>query len=171
MADNVNSPAGAVFRSKDLGGVQLPLTGLQDQANADALGLVTASPGATTILGRLKAIADAFLKSMFWNDTTTALGSSATFTGTARDVGVAAAAVHGLNYFNGFFLADQAGTASLEGSNDNSTWYSLSAPQSLAANTPLMLSVPITTRYHRTKLVNGATAQGSCKVNSSFTGA
>jgi len=106
----------------------------------------------------------------FFNDTTTALGISATFTGTARDVGVAAAATHRYSAFNAFAFADQAGTFSIECSNDNTTWRT-AATVSLVVNTPVTLSVPVMTRYHRTKLVNGAAAQGAVMVNSSYTAA
>lgn len=59
MADNVTSPAGPSFRTKDTGTAHIPLVGLLDQANVDALGLVATNPAANTLLGRLKAIADA----------------------------------------------------------------------------------------------------------------
>jgi hypothetical protein len=81
MADNITAPAsGAVLATDDIGGVHHPRTKisigadgsaadvhagnplpaiLRDSAGADALGLVTASPAATSLLGRLKAIADA----------------------------------------------------------------------------------------------------------------
>lgn len=105
---------------------------------------------------------------IFFTGTTTALGSSATYTGTARDVGVAASTAQPYAYFNSFFLADQAGTASIECSNDNSTWYGC-ASSALTASTPLTLTLPVMFRYYRAKLVNGASAQGSLVVNSSFT--
>ena len=72
-------------------------------------------------------------------------------------------------YFTGFFRADQAGTASLEASNDNSTFVTC-ATAALAASTPLFLQCPIVTRYFRVKLVNGSTNQGSLIVNSAFSG-
>jgi len=61
MADNITSPVpdGTTLATKDIGGVQYQKSLITDQAGADAVGLVTASPAATTILGRLKAIADA----------------------------------------------------------------------------------------------------------------
>lgn len=60
MADNVTAPAaGTVLATKDIGGVQFPKNVLTDFAGADVLGLVDPSPGTTTLLGRLKAIADA----------------------------------------------------------------------------------------------------------------
>mgnify|MGYP000994358982 CR=1 FL=1 len=60
MADNVTAPAaGTNFRTKDLAGIHHPISILTDFAGADAMGLVTANPAANTLLGRLKAIADA----------------------------------------------------------------------------------------------------------------
>lgn len=106
-------------------------------------------------------------RAVFQNDTTTALTGSATFTGTARDVGVAAGTVTPYAYFSAFFLADQTGTASIEASNDNSTWYT-AATASIIASTPLILQVPVMTRYHRAKVVNGSTAQTLLKVNDNY---
>lgn len=66
MADDFTakdaSGATKTYRAKDLGSsILAPVKVLHDSANAEVLGLVTASPGATTILGRLKTIADAVI--------------------------------------------------------------------------------------------------------------
>lgn len=106
-------------------------------------------------------------RSVFNNETTTNLGISATFTGTARDTGTAAGSNCPFAYFNAFFIANQTGTASIEASNDNTTWFTV-ATAALAVSTPLSLQIPVTTRYYRVKLVNGATAQTSVFVNSSL---
>jgi hypothetical protein len=60
MADNVTTPveAGKVLALKDIAGVLFAWNLLADAAGADAMGLVTASPAANTLLGRLKAVAD-----------------------------------------------------------------------------------------------------------------
>jgi hypothetical protein len=111
--------------------------------------------------------------SIFWNGATgagSALTASATFTGSSRDSGAASGAAQYYAYFNAFFSTDQAGTARIDGSNDNSTWYTV-ATSALAANTPLILSVPVLTRYHRAVVVNGSTNQTFLWVNSSYTGA
>lgn len=109
---------------------------------------------------------------IFYNETTTVLAASATFTGTARDTGVAAAAAHRYSAFNAFALADAAGTMRIECSNDNTTWRRMTADVAVAANTPVILSVPVTTRYHRVVYVNGAGAQTSVfMVNTSYTAA
>lgn len=110
---------------------------------------------------------------MFWNGATgpaSALAAGAVFTGAARDVGVAAGAAHSLGYFNAFFLADQSSTAAIEASNDGVTWYAL-ATAPLAAGSPLILNVPVMTRYHRAKVTNGSVAQGLLWVNSAYAAA
>ena len=105
---------------------------------------------------------------IFWNETTTPPTGSATFTGGSRDLGVAANNHSSYSFFNAFFIADQTGTASIEGSNDGTTWYTITT-SALAVNTPLSLAVPVMTRYHRAKLVNGAAAQSTLKINTAYT--
>ena len=63
MADNLTTPVpdGATLATKDLGGVHIPKSTIVDQTGADAMGIAADSPGATTLLGRLKAITDALL--------------------------------------------------------------------------------------------------------------
>ena len=138
-------------------------------AGANAIGTVgvtalPALPAGANIIGSVLVP-----ETTFFNDTTTVLTASTTFTGTTRDVGIAAGTATPSTYFNAFFFADQAGTASVECSNDNTTWRTI-ATSSLAINTPLLLSVPVMTRYHRVKLVNGATLQTAVMVNSSYSG-
>lgn len=121
----------------------------------------------------LATIATGANASVFYNGATgsgSALAGSATFTGATRDSGIAAGAQHGISYFNSFFLADQAGTARIDCSNDGSTWYTC-ATAAMTAGTPLILSVPVMTRYHRAVVVNGSSAETYLWVNSSYTGA
>lgn len=106
---------------------------------------------------------------VFYNDSTTAQAASATVTGTARDVGVAAAAVHRYSAFNAMAFADVAGTMRIEISNDNTTWRRATADTAVAANTAVILSIPVMTRYHRVVYVNGAAAQTAFMLNTSFT--
>lgn len=108
---------------------------------------------------------------VFYNETTTNLAAAATFTGTSRDVGVAAAAVHRYTMFNAFAFADVAGTLRIECSNNNTNWFRASADTALSAGTPVNLMVPITTRYYRAVYTNGAGAQASFILNTSFTAA
>lgn len=106
---------------------------------------------------------------VFYNESVTAQAAAATLTGTARDVAVAAAAVHRYSAFNAMAFADQAGTMRIEVSNDNVTWRRITADVAVAANTPVILSVPVMTRYHRVVYINGATLQTAFMLNTSFT--
>lgn len=112
-------------------------------------------------------------ETQFWNEATgaaSAVNSGLTFTGAARDVGVNAGGLEGFSYFNAFFLADQAGTAFIDASNDGQTWYNITS-LALVASTPVTLTSPITTRFYRARVLNGGTNQGSLFVNTSFTAA
>jgi|GEM_PF-1287825 len=108
---------------------------------------------------------------MFFNDSTTPQAGSATLTGTARDVGVAAAAAHRYAAFNVMAFADQAGTVRIECSNDNTTWRRASADAAVGVSAVVTLSVPVMTRYYRAVYVNGATIQTAFMLNTSFTAA
>jgi hypothetical protein len=61
MADDIVTPipAATTFKGKEVAGIKYPGKILYDEAAAEVLGKVTASPGATTVLGRLKSVADA----------------------------------------------------------------------------------------------------------------
>jgi hypothetical protein len=61
MADNLTLPAsaGTKLASKEIDGVQYPQNLIVDVTGVDAVGAVGDSPGANTILGRLKAIVTA----------------------------------------------------------------------------------------------------------------
>lgn len=61
MADDFTTPVadGKTFAAKEIAAKLYPWNLLADGAGADAMGLVTASPAANTLLGRLKEIADA----------------------------------------------------------------------------------------------------------------
>jgi hypothetical protein len=135
---------------------------------------LTGATAASTPIGTVALAANSVIiptPSLFFNETTTNLAGAATFTGTSRDVGAAAAAAHRYSAFNAFALADQAGSFRIEVSNDNTTWRRATVDQAVAANTPVILSVPVMTRYHRVVFVNGASAQTLFMVNTSYTGA
>lgn len=135
-----------------------------------AIGVAVTSMPTTTVTGTVSANATA-QDNIFWNESTTSQAVSATVTGTSRDVGVAAAAVHRYSKFNAFAFADQAGTVRIELSNDNATWRRATVDTAVAANTPVVLSVPVVTRYHRVVYVNGATAQTAFMLSTSYTAA
>jgi hypothetical protein len=138
-------------------------SGNQATANTSLSTIATNTTGVATAANQVNSI--------FYNGATgsgSALTGSATFTGVARDVGVASGSLHQFAYFNTFFLTDQAGTARIDCSNDNITWYTC-ATQPLVAASPMILTVPVMTRYHRAVVVNGATAETFLWVNSSYT--
>jgi hypothetical protein len=108
---------------------------------------------------------------VFYNESTTALAGAATFTGTSRDVGIAATGTQPYAAFNATAFADQAGTVRIEMSNDATTWRRATADTAVTANSVVTLSVPVVTRYYRVVYVNGATIQTAFMLNSSFTAA
>lgn len=106
---------------------------------------------------------------LFFNESTTALAASATFTGTSRDNGgTTAASVTIYGAFNVTAFADQAGTVRIEMSNDSTTWRRATADTAVTANSVITLSVPVVTRYYRAVYVNGATLQTAFMINSSY---
>ena len=109
------------------------------------------------------------LVNRFWNESVTPQGASATVTGAARDVGAQAGQNHGLCAFNAMAVSDQAGTVRIESSLTGSTWYRSTVDVAVAAGTPAILSIPVVSRFHRAVYVNGATAQGSFKLDTSYT--
>ena len=109
------------------------------------------------------------LVNRFWNESVTAQTASATVTGFKRDVGVGPGVNHGLCAFNAMAVADQAGTLRIESSINGTIWYRSTADAAVAANTPVILSIPVVSQFHRAVFVNGATAQGSFKLDTSYT--
>ena len=109
---------------------------------------------------------------VFYNEgvgTTSALGGSATFTGTAHDIGVISGAPgQTQSYFKAYFISDQTGTAYIDVSNDGTTW-TVGATSAISVATPVILSVAALTKYHRARVVNGSTTQTYLWVNSGYT--
>jgi hypothetical protein len=122
----------------------------------------------TTIVDGVKASRVSDVNCITWNGTSTPLTASATYTGASRDGGATDGGVSSFCYFNGAFFADQAGTASIEASWDGTTWRTV-ASAAIVANTFLNLRTPVTFRFYRTKVVNGATIQTVFQANSSYT--
>ena len=109
------------------------------------------------------------LVNRFWNESVTPQGVSATVTGARRDVGAGPGVTHGLCAFNAMAVSDQAGTVRIESSINGTAWYRSTADVAVAANTPVILSIPVVSQFHRAVYVNGATAQGSFKLDTSYT--
>jgi hypothetical protein len=105
--------------------------------------------------------------SQFWNQTVTALGISATFTGSTRQTEPGAS---NFATYNAMAVADQAGTLRIEFL-VGATWYAATTNVAVAANTPVILSVPVLAQAYRPVFVNGGVAQTSFALNDSFTAA
>lgn len=108
-----------------------------------------------------------------FNESTSALGSSAVYTGSARQSSQVTPVISSrYNNFNVQVITDQASAANglqIQWSQDGSTNWRTIAQVAVVASTPITLSVPITFPYYRTVLTNGGTAQGSLSITSSFT--
>lgn len=145
--------------AQDINELTAELTGGQgDSSPAKALGVLLA--GTATVAGTVTSNSS----NTFYNDTTTALAASGTFTGTARDFGVSPQVGRKVFSVNGF--ADQAGTLFVDMSNDNVTWRQAKKGTCLAGDS-VDLNVAVVTRYYRVRWVNGATAQTALMINSS----
>lgn len=116
--------------------------------------LVTSAP---MVPGLVAAIDPASGAGIFWSEATAGLISAATGTYATRDTGIAQASPHSIGYFNAVFRSDQAATAFIQFSDDAGTWVDATAGLALGANVTATVSLPIMARYHRAKLVMGAT--------------
>ena len=110
------------------------------------------------------------LVNRFWNESVTAQAVSATVNGASRDVGAQPGQNHGLCAFNAMAVADQAGTLRIETSLTGAApWYRATADVAVAANAPVILSIPVVSQFHRAVFVNGATANTLFKLDTSYT--
>lgn len=96
------------------------------------------------------------------------LAIAATFTGATRDVGVAPGGACAFPRFGAFINASQAGTLTIQGSDDNFATSYVVATQAVAAATPIDVTVPVRARYHRAVFTNGAAAQTSIVVKTGY---
>ena len=96
--------------------------------------------------------------------TVAALGSGATFTQTPGALMGQQYSSTSFSTYMAQFYSDQAGTAYIESSYDNSTNWVVEATAPLVANTLLRLECPVISQYIRVRVVNGATAQGALRV-------
>ena len=133
-------------------------------------GTPAVSISGTPVLGASAARVGFVAGSGIWfDDTSTALASGATFTATARDMFAVAAGVafnSASSYaqeFRGLATSDVAGTLRLEVSRDNITYRilrTIATTQDAGGVHQAQFSWPPTTRFARYSFVNGATAQG-----------
>ena len=98
-------------------------------------------------------------------DTTTVLAASATYTGTARDVGTTPL----YNKFKGMSLSDQVGTLYIEQSTDNVTWF-ITKTIAATAGVAAQFNEDVIARYVRVRYVNGATLQTSFRIQTALVG-
>lgn len=106
---------------------------------------------------------------IWYQESVAAQAASATVTGTARDTGAASGSNHRYAAFNAYAFADVAGSMRIEVSNDGVTWRRASADAAVAANTAVIMSVPVVARYFRAVYINGATLQTAFMLNTSLT--
>lgn len=113
------------------------------------------------------------LPNQLYNESTSNLGISGVYTGTARQAAqVSPTTTARFNNFNVQVITDQASAANglqIQGSQDGSTNWRLVAQSAVVASTPLTLTVPVTYPYYRVVLTNGGVAQTSLSLVSSFT--
>jgi len=106
-----------------------------------------------------------FPKTQFYADSTTPLGISGVFNGTARD------SIARYYKFRAMAVSDQASTAGgfvIQESQNGSTNWRTVASTTLAIGVPSALEASITLRYARVQLTNGATGQGTLEIGSSL---
>lgn len=136
---------------------------LVDQAGAEVLGRVTASPTANTVLGRLKDLYDRLGPGpsvlSVGNSSTSVLAGGATFTGTAEDV---------LGYATIGVLVKASHASAVDGlmlqySPDGTNWDD-SDSFSIPASKGKFFTVPVEGRYFRVAYTNGATLQTSFRL-------
>lgn len=112
-------------------------------------------------------------KTSFFADTTTALGSLATYTGTSHSA-ILNTGTSSYTMFGASFYADQAGTAYIDESTDGSTWFEVASVSVTAGSGALSgpsfgLNARIRSGYYRVRFVNGSVAESTLRITSSFT--
>lgn len=108
--------------------------------------------------------------SNYWTESTTALTGSATFNGTARDAIGSGSSTGGYSqwcFFRAIAYSDQSGTLYVDHSSDGATW-SAAGQASLTGGTPISLNIPTCAQWYRVRYINGATAQGTFTIRSSY---
>jgi hypothetical protein len=104
-------------------------------------------------------------------DSTTALGASATFTGTTRNLQVSTSPI--VVYYAGIRVivtANVAGTLYVDESPDGNTWLQGAASAAVSAGAVVTLSYKAVNGYVRVRYVNGSTAQSSFGLYSRIVG-
>lgn len=126
-----------------------------------------AGSGTASIIAALKGVYNATLAARamtFADATNAALAASGATTATAHTLTAPIA----YSKFNAFFLSNQTGTYSVQGSNDGFTTAFTVSFGNLTANASQLITVPITFTSYRAYITNGTTA-ATATVTSSFT--
>lgn len=114
-------------------------------------------------------------QSSIFNESTTNLGISGVYTWPARSSCGSVTGSQNTSLYNNFnvqVITDQASLANglvIQGSQDGSTNWRVVTQSSVVANTPLTVTTPVTYPFYRVVLTNGAVAQTSLSLVSSFT--
>jgi hypothetical protein len=137
-----------------------PNTGVTLAGGSSAIGSVSVT-GSVAVTGTVNAGSG-------FTDSTTALAASATFTGTGR-----ANSSGQLAFFNATACADQAGTLFIDQSLDTGATYQTVASQAVTAGSFGNLSVRVAgavgaATLYRVRYVNGAAAQATFRLSSSY---
>jgi hypothetical protein len=156
--------AGANSQNVFIGGAY---SGITFNANLQIGGTALTSVTTTTTTAPANNIPVTDVGNAPWVDSTTALGASAAFTGTARTT------PYWAKYFNATFYADQASAtagAEIDCSPDGGTTWRAMATATLVASANTPLSIFVSCPTYRVKLTNSTTAEGVQLITSSFTG-
>ena len=104
---------------------------------------------------------------IIYPESTTNLGSSATFTGSAKDFGTGGVPAD-FTFYRASAYSSSAGTLYIDFSADGTNWYP-ALTQAVTAAAAQNVVVPITARFYRTRFVNSASAQTAFLLASSCT--
>lgn len=137
-----------------------PTTGISLAAGSSGIGSVSVS-GTTTVSGNIN-VGSGF------TDSSAALGASGIFTGTGR-----ANSAGQFAFFNATAFSDQAGTLFIDQSLDSGATYQAITSQPVVAGGAAILSARLcgavgTATLYRVRYVNGASAQATFRISSSF---
>ena len=152
----------------DAGGLTQTVNTMPDagqKTKAESLSVVLASDSDAMPVG----VTGNTNTSIGYTDSTSALGAAAVFTGTSRILG----SYGQFSYYNASAYADVAGTLYIDWSCDAGTTWQVLNSASVAAGASVQLSAALvgfsSVNYYRVRFVNGAAAQATFRLATSFT--
>lgn len=128
-----------------------------DPATAAALAAVKNTSAAESDYGMVVRIAGRPQHMATIDENPAPLSASATFDGTAHDMGDLSSGGQGYARWRVYVYADQPGTVNMQQSKDGSTWRTTQS-QPVAALSPLIVESMVARRYLRAEFVNGTNA-------------